>query len=65
MGGAGEVDRIEKAPELAQWLEKIQQLPDGESPAAGSISGIDPDSWGPEDEQRIQQMIERILEEGI
>ena len=62
LGGA---DRIDKVPELAPLLEKIHLLPGEGSSAAGPIQGLDPDSWGPEDDQRIEQIIDRILEEGI
>ena len=64
-GDIGGVDQIEKVPELAQWLEKIHQLPSEVSVPAGAIAGFDPDVSRVEDEQRIEQIIDRILEEGI
>jgi len=64
-GDIGGADRIEKVPELAQWLEKIHQLPSESSAPTGAIEGFDADAWRPEDEQRIQVIIDRILEEGI
>lgn len=62
LGGA---DRIEKVPELAPLFEKIHALPPQEPPSTGEIAALNPDDWGPEDEQRIHQIIDRILEEGI
>ncbi|PCJ15684.1 MAG: hypothetical protein COB10_00460 [Planctomycetota bacterium] len=64
-GDIGGADQIEKVPELAQWLEKIHQLPIEVSAPTGAIAGFDPDASRPEDEQRIEQIIDRILEEGI
>lgn len=61
----GAPDRIEKVPELAPLFEKIHALPPQDPSATGEIAGLDPNAWGPEEEQRIQQVIDRILEEGI
>ncbi|MEC9477426.1 MAG: hypothetical protein VX764_10345 [Planctomycetota bacterium] len=50
---------------MAPLLAKIHALPPQEPPSIGEIAALNPDEWGPEDEQRIHQIIDRILEEGI